>query len=325
MSSALAALKSLTKVVADSGDFKAIAQFKPCDATTNPSLLLAAVGQPQYEDLVKNAVLKVKTACSDKENLDQAVDTICDELITQFGCQILEVVPGVVSIEVDASLSFDTEGSVQRARHIVGLFKDRGVSKDRLLIKLAATWEGCRAARTLEAEGIHCNLTLMFSMCQAIAAAEAGATLISPFVGRILDWFKKNTGEEYTAENDPGVVSVKQIFNYYKKHGYKTIVMGASFRNVGEILALAGCDNLTISPKLLTELEKLPSENVTQQLNANAPQDVAGYEHKVDLTEKEFRWQLNEDQMATEKLAEGIRGFNRDWIKLKKLIREKYF
>eukprot|EP01053_Blabericola_migrator_P003347 Blabericola_migrator_1__3346@NODE_198_length_11483_cov_213_989926_g171_i0_p5_GENE_NODE_198_length_11483_cov_213_989926_g171_i0NODE_198_length_11483_cov_213_989926_g171_i0_p5_ORF_typecomplete_len347_score109_05TAL_FSA/PF00923_19/4e86_NODE_198_length_11483_cov_213_989926_g171_i0711111 len=322
---ALDALKQMTKVVADSGDYEAIKALKPQDATTNPSLLLQAVQLEQYKSLVDSAVEAAKKEAAGCKDIDSIVSLMCDHLIVAFGKQILTVVPGVVSIEVDARLSFDKEGSIARGRKIVELFSKQGIKKERLLIKLASTWEGCEAAKVLEKEGIHCNMTLMFSMAQAAAAAEANAFLISPFVGRILDYYKATSPDtDYTLDRDPGVQSVRAIYAYYKKFGYKTVVMGASFRTIEEILELAGCDNLTISPKFLNQLDGMPASKVVRKLDPEAAKKECDYTEKLPVTEELFRWMLNEDQMATEKLSDGIRKFNQDWDKLKKLLKEKY-
>lgn len=319
MTSSLAQLKELTTVVADTGDFHAMEQFKPTDATTNPSLILAAASQKKYAHLIDKAIEYGKKAGADlEEQLEAALDMTC----VLFGKEILNIIPGRVSTEVDARLSFNREASIEKAKKLIALYKEVGISKDRILIKLASTWEGIQAAKELEEKyGIHCNLTLLFSFTQAIACAEAGVTLISPFVGRILDWYVANTRKKsFEAKEDPGVLSVTKIYNYYKKFGYKTVVMGASFRNVGEIKELAGCDLLTISPKLLEELEK-SNEPVRKMLSEELAKksDLP----KMSLNETEFRWHLNEDQMATDKLSEGIRKFAVDVRKLEKLLQEK--
>ncbi|WP_166416870.1 transaldolase [Cochlodiniinecator piscidefendens] len=312
--SVLDQLRDMTTVVADTGDIAAIQRLNPIDATTNPSLILKAAQMPEYADLIAAAIARVERGDkSEAEVISEAIDQIG----VGFGSEIVKLVPGRVSIEVDARLSFDTDATIAKARNIISLFKEAGVEKDRLLIKIAATWEGIRAAEVLEAEGINCNLTLIFGFAQARASAEAGAYLISPFVGRILDWFKKaNPGTEYTAETDPGVVSVTSIYNYFKTHGFNTIVMGASFRNTGEIKALAGCDNLTIGPALLDELEAEIAE-LPRALTDNG----ATSEQEPKLDEKAFRWAMNDDAMATEKLAEGIRGFAADSEKLEVILR----
>lgn len=308
-------LKLYTKVVADTGDFSSIEVYKPVDATTNPSLIFAASQDQKYASLVDDAVVFGKKQSKDKQV--QLVKSM-DKLAVNFGLKILEIVPGRVSTEVDARLSFDTVGSVDKARELINLYEASGISRERVLIKLASTWEGIKAAEVLEKEGIHCNLTLLFSFAQAIACAEANVRLISPFVGRILDWFKKERGvEEIPSAEDPGVLSVKNIFNYYKKFGYKTQVMGASFRNIGEITELAGCELLTIAPKLLKELES--TEGVLGRKLSEEDAKQSDFE-KISLDEKSFRWLMNEDPMATEKLAEGIRNFTKDLLKLEKQI-----
>jgi transaldolase len=321
MSSSLDQLKaSGTVVVCDSGDFATIGKYKPQDATTNPSLILAASKKPEYASLIDAAVAAGKKEGS---TVDEQVDATLDRLLVEFGKKILEIIPGKVSTEVDARFSFDTQASVNKALHIIKLYEEQGISRDRILIKIASTWEGIQAAHILQTQhGINCNLTLMFSLVQAIAAAEAGAFLISPFVGRILDWFKAAHKKEYSAEEDPGVKSVQSIFNYYKKHGYKTIVMGASFRNVGEITELAGCDYLTISPNLLEDLynstatvpKKLESESAVKL-------DIPKQSYLKD--EALFRFDFNEDAMATEKLREGISKFAADAVTLKDLLKQK--
>ncbi|GGA63237.1 transaldolase [Neiella marina] len=305
MANILEQLKQVTTVVADTGDVDAIARFKPEDATTNPSLILKAMALDTYQPLLNDIL---KWAAEQTEDDQEAVALAADKLIVAMGQEILKQVPGKVSTEVDARLSFDTEASVAKARKLIAMYEAAGTGRERVLIKLASTWEGIRAAEQLEKEGIKCNLTLLFSFAQARACAEAGAYLISPFVGRILDWYKKaNPGTEYAAAEEPGVIGVSKIYQYYKEHGYNTIVMGASFRNAGEIVALAGCDRLTISPALLEELEGMEGTLET------ALTPVAASQEKPSLmTEAEFRWGHNEDAMATEKLAEGIRGFTVD-------------
>lgn len=310
-------LKQYTKVVADTGDFQAMKAFKPQDATTNPSLILKAVQMEEYSALLDQAVKETSgLGLSGAERISKVVDHV----LVLFGMEILKIVPGRVSTEVDARLSFDTEGTVAKAREIIALYESKGISRERILIKIASTWEGIRAAEILQKEGIRCNMTLLFSLAQAIACAEAGAQLISPFVGRILDWYKAKTGKDYKGAEDPGVQSVKAIYTYYKKFGYPTEVMGASFRNTSEIIELAGCDLLTISPSLLAELAK-SEEPLTRKLDAAeaASADI----QKVHMDEKTFRWQLNEDQMATEKLSDGIRIFAADIVKLESLIAER--
>ncbi|KAI9732932.1 MAG: sedoheptulose-7-phosphate:D-glyceraldehyde-3- phosphate transaldolase [Claussenomyces sp. TS43310] len=321
MTNSLDQLKAAgTTVVSDSGDFASIGKYKPQDATTNPSLILAASKKAEYAKLMDVAVAYGKQHGKD---IDDQVDATLDRLLVEFGSEILKIVPGKVSTEVDARFSFDTKGSVDKALHIIELYKSIGIPKERVLIKIASTWEGIQASRILQKEhGINCNLTLMFSLPQAIAAAEAGAFLISPFVGRILDWFKASTKKEYTKEEDPGVQSVKAIFNYYKKFGYKTIVMGASFRSIGEITELAGCDYLTIAPNLLEQLVN-SEEAVPKKLDASGANSL-DIEKKSYLDEESlFRFDFNEDQMAVEKLREGISKFAADAETLKVILKEK--
>ncbi len=314
MSTQLEQLKKYTTVVADTGDFRQMEEFTPQDATTNPSLILAAAAKPEYRPIIEGVVESFRN--SDLKG-DALIGALMDKVIVAFGLEILKRVPGRVSSEVDARLSFDTEATVQKAREIMALYEEAGVSRDRVLIKIASTWEGIQAARILEQEGIHCNLTLLFSLVQAVACAEAGVRLISPFVGRILDWYTKNTGEQYTAETDPGVLSVRTIYNYYKKFGYPVQIMGASFRNKGEVLALAGCDLLTISPNLLAELAESEDE-VSPLLSPEAAK--ASDIERIPADEKSFRFLFNEDAMATEKTAEGIRRFSADIRKLEALL-----
>ena len=307
-------LKQHTTVVADTGNFRQLAQFAPQDATTNPSLILKAVQQPEYAPLLAETVAAHK---------GHALDAVVDQVLVRFGREILKVVPGRVSTEVDARLSFDTAATVARAHRLIGLYADADINKSRVLIKIAATWEGIRAAQVLEREGIHCNLTLLFAFAQAVACGDAGVQLISPFVGRIYDWHKKSAGAGWdeaarAGANDPGVQSVRAIYNHYKRHGIHTEVMGASFRNVGQIVALAGCDLLTISPDLLAALQASEAP-VAQALDAEAARHLEL--PAVHHDEKHFRWALNEDAMATEKLAEGIRAFAADAVKLDTLIR----
>jgi len=300
-------LKQYTTIVADTGDIEALARHRPLDATTNPSLLYHAAQMPAYRHLVEEAV---DAASRQGASHDRMAEEFIDRLFVLFGCEILKVVPGRVSTEVAASLSFDTAGTVAKARKLMSLYEKKGIPRERILIKIASTWEGIRAAQTLESEGIHCNLTLLFSFAQAVACAEAGVTLISPFVGRIYDWYKKAHGAaEIAPDQDPGVASVARIYNYYKKFGYKTQVMGASFRNVNQIVRLAGCDLLTISPELLDQLEKTAGA-LERKLDPAKAQE--SNEERLHLDEKTFRWMHNEDPMATEKLAEGIRKFNDD-------------
>ena len=314
---ALEQLKKFTTVVADTGDFASMKAYAPQDATTNPTLIEKAVEMPAYQGLLEKAVADGKGGVGSKEVRARA---IIDQLLTLFGREILKIVPGRVSTEVDARLSFDVQATVEKARHLIEIYRAAWIDRERILIKIAATWEGAQAAKIVQKEGIQCNLTLMFSLPQAVACAEAGARLISPFVGRIYDWYKKSTGKEYVGAEDPGVKSVKQIYAYYKKFGYATQVMGASFRNMGQILELAGCDLLTISPNLLGELQS-SSVAVVQKLDvAEAKKDSI---EKLPLDEKSFRFLLNEDAMATEKLAEGIRLFSADIVKLEKKILAK--
>ncbi|KAK4236749.1 hypothetical protein C8A03DRAFT_35338 [Achaetomium macrosporum] len=321
MSNSLEQLKaSGTVVVSDSGDFASIGKYKPQDATTNPSLILAATKKPEYAELLDAAVARAK---SEGGSLQQQIDSALDHLLVQFGKKILEIIPGKVSTEVDAAFSFDTKASVDKALHLVKLYEKEGISKDRVLIKIASTWEGIKAAEILQRDhGVNCNLTLMFSIVQAIAAAEAGAYLISPFVGRILDWFKAANKRDYSKEEDPGVASVKNIFNYYKKFGYKTIVMGASFRNTGEITELAGCDYLTISPNLLEELMN-STDPVPKKLDAAGASSLNIEKKSYINNEPNFRFDFNEDQMAVEKLREGISKFAADAVTLKGIIKAK--
>jgi transaldolase len=318
MNTLLSQLKEFSVIVSDTGDFESIRKYQPRDATTNPSLLQKASEMPEYADLVRRVLSEVKKSSLPST---QHVQAAMDSLAITFGTEILKIVPNRVSTEVDARLSFDIDGSIAKARHLIEMYHKVGISKDRILIKLSSTWEGICAARELTKEGIHCNMTLLFSLPQAIACAEAGVQLISPFVGRILDWFKKSTGKaDFVAAEDPGVLSVKEIYNYYKKYGYKTEIMGASFRNVGEILELAGCDLLTISPTLLDELQKTPGL-LTRKLS---PENARDFQMpKQSLDEKAFRWMFNENQMATEKLSDGIRVFAADSIKLEKTIAKK--
>lgn len=308
MTNQLTSLREVTTVVADTGDIEAIKKYTPVDATTNPSLLLKASEIAQYQPLIDEAIAWAKTQSDDKAQ--QIIDA-GDKLAVNIGREIVDIIPGRISTEVDARLSFDTEGSIEKAKKLIGLYEEAGVAKERVLIKLASTWEGIRAAEQLEKAGINCNLTLLFSFAQARACAEAGAFLISPFVGRIMDWYKASTGKTYAAAEDPGVLSVTSIYQYYKEHGYKTVVMGASFRNTGEILELAGCDRLTISPQLLEELSQTP-ETVEVKLQDTGATKTPGQ----PLSESEFRWDHNQDAMATEKLAEGIRNFAIDQDKL---------
>lgn len=310
-------LKQFTKVVADTGDFETMKEYRPQDATTNPSLILAAASKSEYAHLVDKAI-------TDRKNSgltgNAQLDDVIDHVLINFGLEILKIVPGRVSTETDARLSFDTAGSIAKARQLIALYESAGMTRDRILIKIASTWEGIRAAEILEKEGIHCNLTLLFSFPQAVACAEAGVQLISPFVGRILDWYKAAMKRDYSGAEDPGVQSVTDIYNYYKKFNYPTEVMGASFRNKGEITELAGCDLLTISPTLLGELAA-SNEALPRKLSPQTSQNLDL--QKVSFDEKSFRFHLNEDAMATEKTAEGIRKFSADIVKLEKLIASK--
>ncbi|UCX03916.1 transaldolase [Shewanella glacialimarina] len=315
MANALAQLKSFTTIVADTGDIEAIKRYQPEDATTNPSLILKAAQIPEYASLIDNAIAWAKTQSNSQA---QQIEDAGDKLAVNIGIEILKLVPGRISTEVDARLSFDKQKSIDKAHKLIKLYKDAGIDKSRILIKLASTWEGICAAKELEQQGINCNLTLLFSFAQARACAEAGVYLISPFVGRILDWYKKDTGKDYTAETDPGVISVTEIYDYYKQHGFNTVVMGASFRNIGEIIELAGCDRLTIGPALLEELANTDIL-VTEKLKAVAASSTA----PTPLTETEFRWAFNEDPMAVDKLAEGIRNFAIDQGKLEVMLKEK--
>lgn len=315
MTSKLEQLRAMTTVVADTGDIEAVARIKPVDCTTNPSIVLKALGTDMFADAIEEAVKWGKAQNGASEAVTEAV---ADRLAISVGAALAKLVPGRVSTEVDADLSFDTQASLTKARSIIAQYKERGIEKDRILIKLASTWEGIRAAEVLQKEGIDCNLTLLFSKAQAIACADAKVFLISPFVGRILDWYKKSTGENYTSETDPGVVSVRSIYNYYKVNGIETIVMGASFRNAGEIEALAGCDRLTISPALLDELDA-----ATGDLPRLLSPSKTTPDPRVSLDEKAFRWAMNEDAMATEKLAEGIRAFAKDLGTLRGMVAKK--
>jgi len=309
MTNKLEQLKQYSDVVADTGDIEAIKRYQPLDATTNPSLLYKAAQMEQYAPLVQSTL-----ASSD------SIEAACDKLAVAIGCEILKIVPGRVSTEVDARLSFNQKASIEKAKHLIDLYEQAGIGKDRVLIKLASTWEGIRAAEILEKEGINCNLTLLFSFSQAAACADAGAFLISPFVGRILDWYKANTDQkDYAPFEDPGVVSVTKIYNYYKQHGYNTVVMGASFRNTGELEALAGCDRLTISPELLGKLE----EDTGKLERALTPESTGDAIDKVIENEAQFRFSNNEDAMATEKLAQGIRGFVVDQVNLENFLKSK--
>jgi len=310
-------LKKFTKVVADTADFESMKEFKPQDATTNPSLVYAATQKQQYGRLLDEVLKERKNSGLSGQ---AQIEDICDHLLVQFGCDILEIVPGRVSTETDARLSFDVEGSIKKARRLIELYEDRKIPRERVLIKVASTWEGLTAAEQLQKEGIRCNLTLLFSLVQAVRAAGANAQLISPFVGRIYDWYKKENKRDYTGPEDPGVQSVTEIYTYYKKFNIPTEVMGASFRNTGQILELAGCDCLTISPELMEELSK-STDPVERKLSPEKAK--AANVDKLELDEKRFRWLLNENAMATEKLSEGIRKFAADVVKLEKFVASK--
>jgi len=312
----LESLKKLSSVVADTGDIDSIKKFSPDDCTTNPSLIFKAVQSNKYTKLVTDVITTSKSRKFNSQT--EQVDYIADQLAIAFGIELTKIVPGYVSTEVDSDLSFDTNATVEKAKQIINSYEQSGVHKNRVLIKVAGTWEGIQAVRKLEAEGISCNCTLIFSLTQAVACAEAGAFLISPFVGRILDWFKANTSKDYDASNDPGVESVVKIFNYFKKFNFNTVVMAASFRNKEEIVNLAGCDKLTISPNLLEELSQTEGELDLKLSESNASQSDI---ERIKVNESSFRWHLNENQMASFKLAEGIRLFNKDLLKLKDLIK----
>lgn len=315
MANQLEQLKKHTKVVADTGDFESMKEYTPLDATTNPSLILQAAGKAEYKHLVEKAVSELKDS---GKSGDELIEAIIDRVLILFGLEILKIVPGRVSTETDARLSFDKEGTIAKARQLIAMYEKEGTSRDRILIKIASTWEGIKAAEELEKEGIHCNLTLLFSFAQAVACAESKVQLISPFVGRIYDWYKKDTGIDYQGAEDPGVQSVQAIYNYYKKFGYKTEVMGASFRNKGQITELTGCDLLTISPNLLEELQNA-EEAIEPKLTADSAAAYSG--EQLSFDEKAFRFEFNEDAMATEKTAEGIRKFSADIVKLEDLIK----
>jgi transaldolase len=318
MISQLESLKKFSSVVADTGDIDSIQKFSPDDCTTNPSLIFKAVQSNKYKKLFDEVLANSKSRKFNQ--LNDQVDYIADQLAIAFGIELTKIVPGYVSTEVDSDLSFNTEATVEKAKQIINSYEQSGVPRNRILIKIAGTWEGIQAVKKLEAEGISCNCTLIFSLTQAVACAEAGAFLISPFVGRILDWFKANSSKDYDATNDPGVESVEKIYNYFKKYNYNTIVMAASFRNKEEIINLAGCDKLTISPSLLEELNKSEGD-LDQKLSQNQSSQIDI--DRINVNESSFRWHLNENQMASFKLAEGIRLFNKDLLKLKKTIREQ--
>jgi transaldolase len=314
-------LRAVTVVVADTGDIQSIGKFKPQDATTNPSLITAAAQMPEYQEIVDQTLLKAQKDAGSGATPSQVVSLAFDRLAVSFGLKILQIIPGRVSTEVDARLSYDTEATIAKARDLIAQYKAAGVAKERVLIKIAATWEGIKAAEVLEKEGIHCNLTLLFGVHQAIACAEAGITLISPFVGRILDWYKKDTGRDsYPAAEDPGVLSVTKIYNYYKKFGYKTEVMGASFRNLGEITELAGCDLLTISPGLLTELQNTVAE-LPRKLDPAKVSDLSL--EKISVDKATFDKMHTSDRMASDKLSEGIDGFTKALVALEELLAER--
>ena len=318
MISQLESLKKFSSVVADTGDIDSIQKFSPDDCTTNPSLIFKAVQSNKYKKLFDEVLANSKSRKFNQ--LNDQVDYIADQLAIAFGIELTKIVPGYVSTEVDSDLSFNTEATVEKAKQIINSYEQSGVPRNRILIKIAGTWEGIQAVKKLEAEGISCNCTLIFSLTQAVACAEAGAFLISPFVGRILDWFKANSSKDYDTTNDPGVESVEKIYNYFKKYNYNTIVMAASFRNKEEIINLAGCDKLTISPSLLEELNKSEGD-LDQKLSQNQSSQIDI--DRINVNESSFRWHLNENQMASFKLAEGIRLFNKDLLKLKETIREQ--
>ncbi|MDF2940186.1 MAG: tal [Gammaproteobacteria bacterium] len=314
MTNKLEQLKKMTTVVADTGDIKSIERYSPQDATTNPSLILKAAAVPEYQHLVAEAVEFAKRQSNDKS---QQLKAAMNKLAVNFGIEILKLIPGRVSTEVDARMSFDVEANIRQAHELIELYENQGISRERILVKIASTWEGIQAAEKLEKEGIHCNLTLMFNFAQAVACADAGITLISPFVGRIYDWYKKNLNRDYAAHEDPGVVFVSKVYHYFRKFDYPTVVMGASFRHIGQIEELAGCDFLTISPNLLAELQQAQGD-LSQRLSVkdSKAMDI----QRIQLDEPRFRWMLNEDAMGTEKLAEGIRLFAQDIVKLEQQL-----
>jgi transaldolase len=320
MTNLLDQLKTMTVVVADTGDMNAMKKFKPRDSTTNPSLIAAAAQMPEYAKIVDEALLFAKKGAKPGEAKDVTIKRAIDRCAIEFGLHILEIVPGRVSTEVDARLSFDTQATIDKARTLIKQYEAAGAKRERILIKIASTWEGIRAAEVLEKEGIHCNLTLLFGLHQAVACAEAGVTLISPFVGRILDWYKKDTGKDYAPAEDPGVLSVTKIYNYFKRYGHKTEVMGASFRNMGEITELAGCDLLTIAPALLQQLESTEG-TLPRKLDATAAKTMNL--EKIPMDEKTFRAMHENDRMAKDKLAEGIEGFTKALVSLEKLMGDK--
>ena len=318
--SLLEQLRTMTVVVSDTGDFQSVEKYKPRDATTNPSLITAAAQMPAYDDIVESTILSARKEAGPGADDNQIAGLAFDKLAAEFGKRILKIIPGRVSTEVDARLSYDTQGTIEKAHSIIQEYEKTGVSRERILIKIASTWEGIKAAEALEKEGIHCNLTLLFGLHQAIACAEAGVTLISPFVGRILDWYKKSTGKDYSPSEDPGVQSVTTIYNYFKKFGYKTEIMGASFRNIGEIIELAGCDLLTISPQLLGELNSTEGE-LTRKLDPEKAKamDVA----KIPMDKATFDRMHAADRMANEKLKEGIEGFTKALVSLEELLKKR--
>ena len=320
MANLLDQLKSMTTVVSDTGDINAIKQYKPTDATTNPSLIAAAAGMPEYQPIVDGVLQEAREKAGENASDKDVAAAAFKTLAVAFGRKILEIVPGRVSTEVDARLSYDTEATIAQGRKIIAEYDHAGIGRERILIKIASTWEGIRAAEVLEKEGIHCNLTLLFGLHQAVAAADAGVTLVSPFVGRILDWYKKDTGKDYKGADDPGVQSVTKVYNYYKKFGYKTLVMGASFRNIGEIEELAGCDLLTISPQLLAELEKTEGE-LPRKLDPEAAKNLTIM--KIDVDKATFDAMHAADRMATDKLKEGIEGFSAALVKLETLLADR--
>ncbi len=320
MGTLLEQLKDFTVVVADTGDIEAIETFTPRDATTNPSLITAAAQMPQYQSIVDDTLITAKKELGESASKSDVTTLAFDRLAVGFGLKILEIIPGRVSTEVDARLSYNMEATIEKAHFLISEYEKAGISRERILIKIASTWEGIKAAEVLEKEGIHCNLTLLFGLHQAVACAEANITLISPFVGRILDWYKKNTGKEYSSTEDPGVISVTQIYNYYKKFGYKTEVMGASFRNIGEIRELAGCDLLTISPKLLEEL-KSTDDTLTRKLDPNKATGVDI--EKICIDKATFDKMHKEDQMAYDKLDEGIKGFTQALESLEEMLKTR--
>jgi len=320
MANLLEQLRAMTVVVSDTGDFQAVEKFKPRDATTNPSLITTAAQMPAYDEIVDGTILSAKKEAGEGADDSKIASLAFERLAVEFGKRILKIIPGRVSTEVDARLSYDTQATIEKARSIIAQYEKAGVKRDRILIKIASTWEGIKAAEALEKEGIHCNLTLLFGLHQAIACAEAGVTLVSPFVGRILDWYKKSTGKEYSATEDPGVQSVTTIYNYFKKFGYKTEIMGASFRNIGEITELAGCDLLTISPQLLGELSSTKGE-LPRKLDPEKAKSM--YVAKIPMDKENFERMHAADKMATDKLKEGIEGFTKSLVSLEDLLKKR--